>query len=311
MLAKAKVPRTLLPAQYFLAEDMDKVVDRVAGVMISKGYPVTPNALAPPGTPPGLVVRIRPGYRAVAVKVSEEQQAGGWLVPGAHVDVSAVFQVRKQSPGGGAAKTTTVTQVILEDIEVAAVGQSLGGTSQEPGANIVKSVTLLVKAEDVPRLHYAQTKGKVTFAVRGHRDTPSGQLASLDEDDMWGSKRAGQGESPSASQDPGMGPLLGLIGKAFAKADGPAVSSDAPEVPGAALTPFTVEVINGEDQAEKVYENQNSRVELKPSAFGQRRSSLGGSRQAGDRSSFLREPSRSRSRTTAEDSGEELTVEGE
>jgi Flp pilus assembly protein CpaB len=273
MLSTAKVPKVLLPAQYIEAKSIDKVVDRVTGVMISKGSPLILTSLAPAGTPPGLVVRIPPGYRAIAVKVAEEQQAGGWLVPGSRVDVSAVFQVKSS----GSNKVTTMTKVILENIEVAAVGQMMGSESKEPGANVVKSVTLLVKPEDVPKLHFAQTKGKVTFAVRSQTDTNSTDEVVLNEDKFLGNSpddkltSAGEGRktptSAPASDATGGSFLNGLLGAMMSKAVANVEPAKVQEEP-ASLPPFRVLEINGGQEKEKVYVNQWSRVELSEPGSG-------------------------------------------
>jgi Flp pilus assembly protein CpaB len=118
--------------------------------------------LAPPGTRPGLEVRIEEGYRAVSVKIDEVSGVAYNLKPGDWVDVITVMSVMRNG------RKDTISNVFLQRVQVAGVGQWL----DDPGTKGAKarSVTLLVKDEDVPKLHLAQTKGKVTLAMRGRED---------------------------------------------------------------------------------------------------------------------------------------------
>lgn len=261
MITTTDIPKVIAPTAYIPGDQLDKVVGRVVGVMMSRGYPLVNTALAPIGTPPGLVVKIPPGYRAIAVKVAEEQQAGGWLVPGTHVDVSVVLQAKNSRSN----RSRTISKVILENVEVAAVGQLLGSETKELGANVVKSVTLLVKAEDVPKLHYAQTKGKVTFAVRSQQDTKRDELALFDEDEFLNRKKKqddNEQEQSSKSKSSSSSAISSLMGVLMAKAlsaKANAVREELPELP----EPFTVEIMNGEESQEKTYVSQWSSEEIK------------------------------------------------
>jgi pilus assembly protein CpaB len=253
MIGVAEMPTAVLPAQYFPADQREQVIGRVASVMLSRGMPLSPLSLAAPGTPPGLVVRIPNGLRAIAVKVAEEQQAGGWIVPGAKVDVSAVFSVNRP----GARRMETVSRVILQDVEVAAVGQSLGNESEEGGAKVVKSVTLLVKPADVPKLHLAQTKGKLTFAVRGHRDdSQDGQNASSSESELVDGQNAPEIEVSE--------PAIQVVKVAQAE-------------PASVSAPFRVEIVNGDSREFKVYENEDSLKAIPSEGPGRPNPAQGGS----------------------------------
>ena len=50
MVTTVKIPHALVPVQHVLAKDIDRLVGRVAGVMMSKGSPITERMLAPEGT---------------------------------------------------------------------------------------------------------------------------------------------------------------------------------------------------------------------------------------------------------------------
>lgn len=162
MLELKPWPRAMAPK--LTAASKDELVGRVTSMGIPRGLPVVANLLAPKGTPPGMATRIREGYRAVAVQVDEIKGVAGWIKPGSRVDVVAVFQAEDNSN-----RRATVSKVVLDNIEVLAVGQDLGSAG-ETNAAVAKSVTLLVRPEEVPKLHLASTKGTIRLAMRNQQD---------------------------------------------------------------------------------------------------------------------------------------------
>lgn len=146
-------------------ETIDEVVGRVAAKAIPERAPVLRAMLAPEGTPPGMVGRIPPGYRAVSVRIDEVTGVAYQIKPGDWVDVIVVMDIDSRTRG----RKETIAEVILQHVQVAAIGHattqqpSSGGTKVKPA----KSATLFVREEDVPKLHLAATRGKVTLAMRG------------------------------------------------------------------------------------------------------------------------------------------------
>ena len=136
LVAIKQVPKGLAPTRRF--GDTQEVLDRVTCMMVPKDMPILPTMLSPKGTLPGLGAKIPDGMRAVAVKVDEWSGVGGWLKPGVHVDVAAVLSVKD----GG--KSKTISKIILQNIEVAAVGSMMGRDPQDTGAKVSRSVTLIV-----------------------------------------------------------------------------------------------------------------------------------------------------------------------
>ncbi len=179
MIEMTSVPRSLAPKLVFTSKE--EVVGRVAGMAIPRGMAVLPTLLAPKGTPAGMATRIRDGYRAVAVKVDEFAGVAGWIRPGSKVDVVAVMQTDATG-----ARRSTVSKVILDNIEVLAVGQDLGATG-EVSAAVTKSVTLLIRPEDVPKLHLAATKGTIKLAMRNQRDATLATSAETTDKDLFSS----------------------------------------------------------------------------------------------------------------------------
>ncbi len=171
MLTMQKAPGSLIPHGAFT--DRKALAGRVTAAMIPPGVMITESMLAPPGTQPGLSSRIPDGYRAVAVKVDEASSVGGFITPGSYVDVSAVLTERLNN------QERTNSRIILQNVKVGAVGQSLNSTGPDgKSVQLSRSVTLLVKPEDVPRLQMAASRGQVHLAMRNGRDDTGERIAA-------------------------------------------------------------------------------------------------------------------------------------
>jgi len=254
MLQLVEVPRALVPAGTFT--DPAEVVGRVASHSLRSGGYISEDVLAPPGSPPGLNVRIPKGYRAVAVKVDEFSSVAGFLNPGSRVDLIAVMTCR------GAQKRETISRTILEDIMVAAVGQEMAD-SKDPGATVTRSVTLLVKPQDAALLHLADTKGKIRLALRQQEDSRSGQRGFASTDDLLDpGVEVGQG-GQEANWWRGL--AGGLASRAAGEAVGNVVTKAAKGAPGLRVVagsghpqPWMVTVISGSKARRLFFESSCS-----------------------------------------------------
>ena len=219
MLAQVETPKSpLVPEGAFTkAEDL---IGRVTSKSIPQGSVISPLSLAPPGTHPGLTERIEEGFRAVSLRIDDVTGVAGQIRPGDFVDVIVVMRVNRGR------KTATISRIILQKIKVIAVGQNLGSSAETSSATPARSVTLLVRDVDVPKLHLAQTQGTITLAMRGADDRlipDTGYASTLD----W--------QEPP--QDPDTDPqsaVAGRLDQALAAA-GPVETAK----------PFAVTVING------------------------------------------------------------------
>lgn len=175
-------PKESLPVQYF--GSIEELKDRVTSMFIPKDVPLYPSMLAPPGTPPGIQTLIRPGYRAVSVGIDEITGVAFQLKPSDWVDVISL--VKRNNREGDA---EYVSRVILQNVEIAAVGRALNsGKPGEAPKSVARSVTLLLKPEQVTQLHLAQTnKGKISLALRGNADDQTDdKVASATNDQLLG-----------------------------------------------------------------------------------------------------------------------------
>ncbi len=176
MIRTTQIPQTpLLPPDTF--KEPENLVGRVTLKAIPQGMPVLPSMIAPEGSKAGLPVRVKEGYRAVAVKIDESSGVGYLVHPGDWVDVLAVQDTRRHG------KQHTESKLILERVAVAAVGQLLNDQPEEGANRHAQTVTLLVEVDDVPKLHLAQTRGRITLALRGSDDMTTRIDREDDEDE--------------------------------------------------------------------------------------------------------------------------------
>lgn len=168
MVHAVQVTDSSLVPQAERISDLEFLKDRVASKSIPANVPILQSMLAPPNTPEGIEGRIPTGYRAVAVKIDEATSAGYNLQPGDWVDVIVVMDVDTGVRG----KKDTLAEVILQRVQIAAIGQGSNEPGEGSGGKVkpAKSATLIVKNEDAPKLHLAGTRGKITLVMRGKDD---------------------------------------------------------------------------------------------------------------------------------------------
>jgi len=278
MVVAVETPATpLIPEGAFSrAED---VVGRVTAKSVPQGSVIAPLSLAPPGTPPGLTERIEEGYRAVSVKIDEVSGVAGQIKPGDYVDVIVVMRVRRGP------KDETISRIILQRVKVVAVGQNLAATADGGSRKPAKSVTLLVRDVDAPKLHLAQTQGKVTLAMRGMDDRMLADTGFSSTTD-W----SGDGPDAAAGASPASAPPTTPAEQVLR-----AVSTPVP-TPESTKKPFEVTVVLGPLRAEGtavvqriVYEDPKSMrvVNVEVGRSGQ-----GHAASADSAESILRRPAR-------------------
>ena len=150
----------------------DKAVGRIASFPLASGMVVTEKLLAAADSSLGLPQKIPEGMRAIAIQTDEVADFGGFLFPGAHVDVLMTIKAVTAGPMMQPIKQVVDrdrTIVVLEDVGVLATGkQIVPDPSGKPTS--VSVVTLLVTPDDARKVALAQQKGIVHLALRNGAD---------------------------------------------------------------------------------------------------------------------------------------------
>jgi pilus assembly protein CpaB len=144
---------------------------------ILAGEPIVDRKVVKAGDGGFLAVVLPAGMRAMAVKVTVESAAGGFILPNDHVDVI----LSRQMPGGAGGGPKFLSETVLRNVKVLAVDQS---TQPEKGENSVvgATATLAVNPADAEALALAKSQGDLSLVLRSYADLngPSGRTPGSD-----------------------------------------------------------------------------------------------------------------------------------
>lgn len=138
-----------------------ELVGRIARSAFAAGDPIVAARLAEGGAG-YLATLLAAGERAVAVLVSAENTAGGFILPGDRVDVLYT--------GSGPDTARVSTHTILENVEVLAIDQTTIDGAVATDAFVGRTATLRVDREQAERVTGAKTTGELSLSLRAYAD---------------------------------------------------------------------------------------------------------------------------------------------
>lgn len=138
------------------------------------GEPIREEKLAPADSSL-LAAILPPGKRAVAVRISAENTAGGFVLPNDRVDV--LHTVTRQGQAEGLAEG--VSRTILTNIRVLAIDQKADDTNTE-AVVVGKTATLELDPRQVETVTAAEASGLLSLALRSTEDNDEAPT-SLDQ----------------------------------------------------------------------------------------------------------------------------------
>jgi pilus assembly protein CpaB len=141
MLQEVPWPSNSLPSGAFARiQDIVSGGRRVVLAAIEANEPVLALKITGPGQRATLSALVKPGMKAVTIRVNDVEGVGGFVLPGDHVDVVLTRQVEKGN---------ATTQVVLQNTRVLAVDQTADDRAAK--ATVAKSVTLEVDTVDASK----------------------------------------------------------------------------------------------------------------------------------------------------------------
>ncbi|WP_242921920.1 Flp pilus assembly protein CpaB [Caulobacter sp. CCUG 60055] len=150
-----------------------------------KGEPVVSGKLVRGGEGGYMAVVLDPGMRAMSVPISVDKAAGGFILPGDHVDV---IQSRELAGVGPQTRPTMVSDTLLRNVRVLAIDQKT--TADKNAQAMVGAVaTLEVAASAAEALARAQAQGQgqggLSLALRSLADSkgPSERAHTVFDED--------------------------------------------------------------------------------------------------------------------------------
>jgi pilus assembly protein CpaB len=135
----------------------------VARSRIYPGEAVIDWKLAPLGAQPGMEVKISPGYRAMAIRVSDIVGITGLIRPDSRVDVLVTMDADR----GG--RSQPIGKIILQNMRVLSVGTQMD--RGDPSKPIISSaLTVECTPEEAEVLAVAMNQGSLSLALRSYGD---------------------------------------------------------------------------------------------------------------------------------------------
>ncbi len=145
--------------------DPKQAIGRGALSNIYQGEPLINARLAAPGSGGGLAPTIKPGMRAIAVRVDQVVGVAGFVTPGMHVDLI----VTGVPPNSG--NSDQLSKTILQNLEVLSAGTDIQ-RDNEGKPQQVQVVNLLVTPEDAQVISLATGgSNRIQLVLRNPLDT--------------------------------------------------------------------------------------------------------------------------------------------
>lgn len=146
-------------------EELSKSYARAAFVA---GEPIQEARLIKAGQAGYMAAILPSGMRAVSTEIKPETGAGGFIIPGDHVDV--ILYRRDKEAEKATGTDTPVSETILRNVRVLAIDQTVGDKN---GQKVVvgKTATLELSPSQAETLVLAQQIGVVSLALRSVADT--------------------------------------------------------------------------------------------------------------------------------------------
>jgi Flp pilus assembly protein CpaB len=195
-----EVPGDLLPQRRI--QELQELGDRQIVRAVGPGEILTLDQFASAGPVAGGVV-VPAGYEAVTIEADPAPGVGGYVTPGARLNVYVTVPEQGGGPlAQGAAPG--YTQLVLGHVDVLAVtrGTSTGEAQPVDAAAAHGKVTLLLQVApgDVPVLIHAQARGPLWFSLV-NRDDPAPQARRVGPDALDPGARTAAIAADRALQD--------------------------------------------------------------------------------------------------------------
>ena len=174
VLKEVPWPEASLPTGSFSKiSDLLRGGRRVVLTAIEPNEPVLSLKITGPGQRATLSALVKPGMKAVTIRVNDVEGVGGFVLPGDRVDVVLTRQIDKGS---------ATTQVVLQNTRVLAVDQIADERAAK--ASVAKSVTLEVTTVEAQKVWLASSVGNLSLLLRKAGDTAESQTRKITLSDL-------------------------------------------------------------------------------------------------------------------------------
>lgn len=162
MVIEKEVPKEYIHSA--IASKLEDVVGKITNAPIVMGEPIFNGRIVEPGDHNnGLAFTVPEGKRAVTVAINEVSGIAGLLKPHDKVDIIAIMAFPK---AGSATEKEYVTDVVLQNIEILAVGKIMKAPPEGLTGEGTGTLTLAVTLNEAQRMLMASHIGELRMALR-------------------------------------------------------------------------------------------------------------------------------------------------
>src|SRR5476649_1311895 len=178
MMQEVPWPADAVPSGAFATiNDIVSGGRRVVLAAIEANEPVLALKITGAGQRATLSALVKPGMKAVTIRVNDVEGVGGFVLPGDRVDVVLTRQIEKGS---------ATTEVVLQNTRVLAVDQSADERAAK--AAVAKSVTLEVSTVEAQKVWLASSVGNLSLLLRKAGDVAETKSRKVTLNDLSGSE---------------------------------------------------------------------------------------------------------------------------
>ncbi len=166
-------PDVATPESYLVrgTADETQLMGAVVRQPIMSGQPVTAAGVVKPGERGFLAAVLEPGMRAISVPVDEAAGNAGLVFPGDRVDL---ILTQTLSADGDPSGTRRVSETVLENLRVIAMGRRLGGSTEESaGSQQARTATLEASPQAAEKIALVAELGKLALSLRSLAQAPA------------------------------------------------------------------------------------------------------------------------------------------
>ncbi|MDI1327036.1 MAG: Flp pilus assembly protein CpaB [Brevundimonas sp.] len=148
---------------------------------ILAGEPIVSRKIVRAGDSGYMAAYLEPGMRAMAIRVTVETAAGGFILPGDRVDVLLTRETNLANAGAqDSDRSKFASSTVMQNVKVLAIDQSTRAGDDEQ-AVVGATATLELGPRDAEALALAKSEGELSLVLRSYADTggPSGRVAPV------------------------------------------------------------------------------------------------------------------------------------
>jgi len=170
-------PAASASAQFIQRKSKPEALNDYSGALVriafASGEPIRESKIIKAGSSGYVAALLPPGMRAIAMEISPEAGAGGFILPNDHVDV-ILTRVEKR-----AQDDFYTVETILSDVRVLAIDQTI---EDKNGQRVIvgKIATLALTPRQSETLALARRLGTLSLVLRGLRDAAQANSEAAD-----------------------------------------------------------------------------------------------------------------------------------